>query len=175
MKKFVNLGLFMLFGTGGVFAQTDKTTTAKIVAEKTFVFIANTANPLNSNDINNILRQMPGNVSGGNINLSGSNYDVRINADSLVAYLPYYGRSFSAPLNPDENGYKFKSKSFNFTTTPTKKGGWEILIVTKDVKDNPRLSFSISQNGYVSLSIISNNKQSISYNGYLAENKSTEN
>lgn len=172
MKTIFSLILALLALGFNASAQTDKATTAKIVAEKNFVFIANTANPLNSNDINNILRQMPGNISGGNINLSGSNYDVKITPDSLVAYLPYYGRSFSAPLNPDENGYKFKSKNFNYSLTPTKKGSWEILIVTKDVKDSPRLNFSISQNGYASLSIISNNKQSISYNGYLAENKS---
>ena len=171
MKKFLKLGLMLFFGIGSVFAQTDKAVTSKIIAAKNFIFVATTANPLNSTDVNNILRQMPGNANGGSIDLSGNYYDVQITPDSIVAYLPYYGRAFSAPINPDENGYKFKSKNFSYSTTPRKKGGWEILMITKDVKDSPRLSLSISENGYATLNIISNNKQSISYNGYLEESK----
>jgi hypothetical protein len=89
----------------------------------------------------------------------------------LVAFLPYYGRAFSAPMTTEENGYKFKSKDFSYTSTQRKKGGWEISINTKDVKNSPKLNLSINENGYATLTIISNNKQSINYNGFLAENK----
>ena len=167
MNKIGKLAWVLFFGIGNTFAQTNKATTARIMAAKNYTFVANSANPLNSADVNNILRQMPGNANGGSINLSGSNYDVQITPDSIVAYLPYYGRAFAAPTSADENGYKFKSKTFTYSATTTKKGGWEILMQTKDVKDSPKLSLSISENGYATLNIISNNKQAISYNGYL--------
>ena len=107
----------------------------------------------------------------GSINLTGSNYDVRISRDSLIAYLPYYGRAYSAPIGLDEAGYKFTSTKFSLETTMRKKGGWQITINPKDTKDSVRMYFSISVNGYASLTISSNNKQSITYNGYLAEPK----
>lgn len=152
-------------------AQTDKATTLRIVEEKNYSFVATSAIPTNSTDINDVLRKMPGNVGGGSINLSGSSYDVRITKDSVVAYLPYYGRSYSASMNPDENGYKFKTKNFTYNAEKTKKGGWNVNINTKDVKDNARMTFNISTNGYATLTIVSNNKQSIMYSGYLSENK----
>ena len=168
LKKlsFIFLALFAFTAN----AQTDKATTAKIVEGKTYTFVATSAIPLNSTDINNILSKMGGNAGGGMINLSGASYDVKITADSVVAYLPYYGRSYNAPLNRDDSGFKFLSKDFTYSSKNRKKGGWEVIINTKDTKESPRLSFSISENGYGSLIITSNNKQSITYNGYLAEN-----
>ncbi len=169
LKKlcFIFLALFAIQAN----AQTDKATTNKIVGEKTFTFIATRAIPLNSTDINNILSRMPGGIAGGAINLSGNSYDVSITPDSVVAFLPYYGRSYNAPINRDDSGIKFLSKDFTYTSKKRKKGGWEIEINTKDTKESSRLSLSVAENGYGSLIITSNNKQSISYDGYLAESK----
>lgn len=171
MKTLKNLiFIFLALFAFSANAQTDKATTTKIVEEKNYTFVATSAMPLNNTDINNILSRMPGNTGGGNINLSGSSYDVRITPDSIIAYLPYYGRAYTAPLNRDDNGFKFTSKDFAYTSKKRKKGGWEVLMNTKDTKDSPRLTLTISENGYGSLIITSNNKQSITYNGYLAEN-----
>lgn len=169
MKKI----LFMLFAVISftVNAQTDKATTKRIVEAKNFTFIASTAMPMNSAEINSILTRMPGANGGGNINLTGQNYDVRISQDSLVAYLPYYGRSFSAPMGRDDTGYKFTSTKFDFESKERKKGGWQISLNPKDTKESVRMSLTIGVNGYATLTINSNNKQSITYNGYLKESK----
>lgn len=178
MKAFKNLlalaGL-VFFASASGFAQTDKATTRKIVEDKSYTFIATSAIPLNGSDINNILSKMPGGTAnGGNINLTGSNYDVRVTKDSLIAFLPFYGRSYAAPLNNEESGYKFTSKNFMYDATKRKRGGWDIKIYAKDIKDSPQLTFSISESGYATLSLISNNRQAITYNGYLSENKRKE-
>ncbi len=151
-------------------AQTDKATTTKIVEEKNYAFVATTAIPLNSTDINNILMKMPGGMGTAGINLTGSVYDVVITKDSVVAYLPFYGRAYSTSMNNDENGYKFTSKDFTYESVKKKKG-WSVVIKSKDVRDNVRMTLDISENGYASLSVLSNNRQSISYNGYISENK----
>lgn len=171
INVFKRIGLGVLtFISISTYAQTDKETTARIVNEKNFVFVANSAIPLNSTDVNNVLSKMSGGVNaGGNINLSGSNYDLRVTADSLVSYLPFYGRAYNASFNRDDNGYRFTSKDFTYKTTGRKKGGWDILMNTKDVRDNVRLNLAITPNGYATLSVISNNKQSITFNGYLKE------
>lgn len=150
-------------------AQTDKATTAKIVAEKSYTFVATSAFPSNAAEINSILSKMPGATGGGNINLSGSNYDVKITGDSVVAYLPYYGRSYNAPIGNEDSGFKFTSKNFSYTNEKRKKGGWQVAINSKDAKENPRMVLTIAENGYASLVVSSNNKPSISYNGYLVE------
>ncbi|HTM99831.1 MAG TPA: DUF4251 domain-containing protein [Pedobacter sp.] len=169
MKLLKKIALFSLsLFTLGASAQTDPATTKRIVEAKQFVFVASTAMPMNSNEINSVLSRMPGASGGGTINLTGSNYDVRITPDSLISYLPYYGRAFSAPMNRDDNGFKFTSTKFSFESTARKKGGWQININPKDTRESVRMSFTISENGYASLVVSSNNKQSISYNGYLA-------
>ena len=173
MKSFKTFGLLILgLIAFNVNAQTDKAITTRIVEEKNFLFIATSAIPLNSLDINNVLNRMSGPPTGGTINLTSSNYDLKITPDSIVAYLPFYGRAFTAPYgNNSENGYKFTSKKFTYDTKKGRKRGWDITIQTKDIKENVRMTLSISESGYASLSVVSQNKQSISYNGYLSENK----
>ena len=48
-----------------------------------------------------------------------------------------------------------------------------IQISPKDTKDGVRMNLTDSDNGYATLNVSSNNKQSITYNGYLAEPKKT--
>ncbi len=173
MKR-LNLILSLVFLSIGFqsFAQTNKETTVKIVADKNYTFVANTAMPMANNDISRVLSMMPGAQGGSTINLTGSQYDVRVTKDSVVAFLPYYGRSYSAPLDPSEGGIKFTSKDFTYTESKNKKGAYTIQINTKDVKrENYRFTINISTNGYTQLTASSVNKQPIIFNGYLNEPK----
>lgn len=152
-------------------AQTDKATTTKIVAAKTYTFVARSASPLNSSDISKVMSKMPGGTGSGTINLNETYYEVKVSPDSVVAYLPYFGRSFSAPIGQNEGGVKFNSKKFEYKSTKGKKRGWDIIIETKDVNENYRLVLNIGDEGYATLSLNSNVKQSITYQGYLKENE----
>lgn len=163
--------LLILVSTHG-FAQTDKATTLKVIQAQDFIFIATTALPLSSTEISSVLNKLNSPDGAGSINLSGSQYDLVIKKDSIVAYLPYYGRSYSASMNPDEAGIKFKSKDFTYVKSNRKKGGWNIVIVPKDVKDNHKLTLYVSESGYATLNVINNNRQPISFNGYISEPKS---
>lgn len=169
LKNLVLLALVLIAFTAN--AQTDKATTTKIVEAKNYIFVATTAIPLNSADINSVMSKMSGPATAGTINLTGGNYDLKITADSIVAYLPFYGRAYSAPYGMDntESGYKFTSKKFKYESKKGKKKGWDIAIQTSDVKDNVRMNLNISESGYATLSVTSVNKQSITYNGYLSE------
>jgi uncharacterized membrane protein YciS (DUF1049 family) len=173
MKTLKNIFLLaLLFCAAKLNAQTDKATTARIVEAQNYVFVATTAYPLNASDINNIMNRMPGYNGGGNINLTGSSYDLSVTKDSVVAYLPYYGRSYTPKYGSiDENGIKFKSKKFNYKNNPRKKGGWNITMKPRDVKDNYSLTLVITESGYGTLTVNSNNQQAITFNGYIAESK----
>lgn len=162
------LALLIVFSTVQVMAQTDKETTTKLVANQHLVFNATAAIPMANPDLNRILDRMPGGTAGL-IQLNGSQYQLIINKDSVEAFLPYYGRAYTATMGNDDAGIKFKSKKFDYKTTPKKKGGWVIDIKPKDTKDVRSMTLSISPSGYATLSVNSTNRQSISYNGVISE------
>lgn len=100
-------------------------------------------------------------------------YNVVVSKDSIDSYLPYYGRAYVAPMNPTdpaETGIQFKSKNFDYKDNPSKKSGWEVTIVPHDVKETRSFILDISETGYATLSVTSNNRQSISFDGYITEN-----
>lgn len=171
LKSIVLLAL--IFSAVQLRAQTDKVTTAKIIEAQNYVFVATQAYPLNAADINKIMNRMPGYSGGGTINLTGSNYDLTVTKDSVIAYLPYYGRSYTPKIGGsiDDNGIKFKSKKFTYKSALRKKGGWNISIDPKDSKDNYSLTLQVTTSGYATLTINSANQQAITFNGYLSEPK----
>ena len=127
-----------------------------LIQSRNFVFVANNAYPL----------------SGRNINLT-SMYDVRISADTIISDLPYYGRAYVAPMNTSEGGIHFTSTKFNYTIKDRKKGGWDITIVPNDTRDVRQMYLTVSEDGYGSLQVVSENRQDISFSGYVrAKNKS---
>lgn len=97
-------------------------------------------------------------------------YDLRVTRDSVIAYLPYFGRSFTAPVNPGEGGIKFTSTDFYYKKS-IRKNNYEIEIVPRDNNEIRNLYLTISPSGFTSLRVLSLNKTAISYNGELDQNK----
>lgn len=131
----------------------DKASVQNAVNSKQFVFKAQTVLPM-----------------AGTSRFLTTDYDVKVLGDSLVSYLPYFGRAYNVTYG-DRGGIDFTSTQFDYKVKPRKKGGWDVSIETNDVKDNQRLNFSISEDGYAYLQVISNNRQPISFNGYIVERK----
>ena len=123
-----------------------------LINSKSFVFVAQTALPM----------------SGRAINLT-TPYDLRVSGDTVVSDLPYFGRAFVAPMNPAEGGIHFTSNKFTYNVKEKKKGGWDIVIMPKDTKDVRQMYLTVTEKGYTSLQVISNNRQFISYNGYIID------
>ena len=103
---------------------------------------------------------------GRTINLS-SGYDLTLRGDTVVAYLPYYGQVYTAPIDPSEGGIKFTSVSNTLGITEKKKGGWSIDLVPKDAGEYRHLYFDISPDGYATLSVEHINRRPISFYGYV--------
>lgn len=134
----------------------DKTATVKTLVEsQNYIFQAQTALPMRGPS-----RQLT------------TDYDMRIAKDKVVSSLPYFGRAYVAPMDPTQGGMDFTSRQFDYTVTPGKKGGWEVVIKPKDLKDDVKqLYLSISQDGYASLHVLSQNNDAISYNGVIVAPK----
>ncbi len=115
-----------------------------------YTFIAQTAMPLSMKT-----RQLT------------SGYELKVGKDTLEAYLPYYGKAYTAAIGSSDGGINFKTTDFSYTSSPAKKGGWNIIIAPKNAGDTREMRLYISSAGYASLQVTSNNKQGISFNGYI--------
>jgi hypothetical protein len=137
-----------------VFAQDSKEISVqKMVESKNFIFKAQTVLPQRGG-----MRQLT------------SDYDLRLLGDSVVSFLPFFGRAYTAPIGSSEGGIKFTSTDFNYDIKKKKKG-WDITILPKDTREVRQLFLSVSSNGYARLQVLSNNREGIAYNGYVTEIK----
>lgn len=160
MKAIKNLCLFVLFFSLIAFnlqvANAQKTKTAKteiiknLIDSQRYVFHAQYVMPAN-----------------GSQRFLTSDYLVTVLKDSVISYLPFFGRAYSAPINPTDGGIKFTSTNFWYKLENKKKGGWDIIIKPKDAPDVQQFALSVFENGNASLQVISINRQPISFNGYV--------
>lgn len=105
---------------------------------------------------------------GGRMRNITSNYDLTVTKDSVVSYLPYFGRAYTADYNATRSPLDFKTKSFNYNVAPGKKDGWSVTIEPKDNKSVQKMYLTVSSEGYASLQITSNDRTAISFNGYIS-------
>jgi len=158
--KFKTISLVILFFSSFVILNAQESKENKyaviknIVEAKQYVFIAESALPVN----------------GRNRQLSPG-YKLELRMDTLISDLPYFGRAYTAPIDPAEGGIQFTSVDFEYQANPGKKGSWDISIKPKDGKGVNRFSLYISKSGRASLQVVSNNRQTISFNGYITEIK----
>lgn len=161
MKNLRNAVLVLIMAAGlypaALQAQNkeDKQTQVKnIVTSQNYVFKALTALPVS-----------------GRIRQLNTDFDLRVSKDTIVSYLPYFGRAYSAPMNPSESPLSFTSTQFDYKVTSKKKRGWDVVITPRDLPDPRQIYLSIFDNGTASLTVTSNNSQSISFNGYITAKK----
>ena len=106
--------------------------------------------------------------SGGNTRQLTYGYDLIIKKDSLAAYLPFYGRGYSATIgSSDDAGIEFSTNDFEYVSKEGKKGGWDITIKAKNIKNASQILLSISSAGYATVYVNSNNRAMISFYGYI--------
>jgi hypothetical protein len=147
-------GLLSIVLTDNISAQDKDSTIKNIVEARQFVFHAQTALP----------------STGGSRQLTSA-YDLKVWKDSLVSYLPYFGRAYSTTYGATDGGLNFTSTKFDYKASTRKKGGWEISIKPTDVTDFREFLLTISENGYGTLRALTNNRQPISFNGYISSKK----
>jgi hypothetical protein len=149
MKPLINLLIVSLFSVTTAFSQSDKSSQLKNAIEsKQYIFKARTVLP----------------QSGGARQLT-SEYDFTVNKDSVIAYLPYFGRAYVATIGQSNDGINFTSTDFSYKVTEEKKGGWLVEIKPKKAGDVQQIVLNLSKNGYGTLHVNSQNRQAISFTG----------
>lgn len=161
MKRYLFIFILLAAAPALVFGQTPgqgnavrDSSVESMVRYGDFVFQAQTALPMR-----------------GRVRYLTSPYDLSVSRDTLEAYLPYFGRAYSAPIDPTKGGIEFTSTRFQYKIVSHKKGRWNILIKPEDVNDVQQLSLSVSGSGYASLQVLSTRRQPISFNGRITARK----
>ena len=57
-------------------------------------------------------------------------YDVKVSPDTVQAYLPYYGRAYTAPMDPSEGGIKFISTEFDYDVEIKPEKTYHIIVAS---------------------------------------------
>jgi type II secretory pathway pseudopilin PulG len=98
-----------------------------------------------------------------------SDYSLTVDGDSAEAYLPYVGRAYSGsyggdgPINFNAEVQEYKTELK--VKKKEKNNQTLISFKVKGDKDTYTCTLSVGKSGYANLTIVSSNRQSISYNG----------
>lgn len=151
------------FILGSVSAQENKTISEEAIVShsdsiegllksQSFEFIAKTVYPL----------------SGSPKNVVGSDYSVTFSPEMVVSNLPFFGRAYSGMKMGRDKGMRFKGKPENFQIE--KAEAYQVSTLVND-GDTYKISLSLSNSGNATLTISSNSRGTISYQGDIVHRK----
>ncbi len=157
MKTYKMLSVFLIFLIFGQIHSQEETkkqisSIETLLNSKNFEFIANTAIPL----------------SGPTRNLVGSNYSITFTPKMVVSNMPFYGNAYSGMALGRDKGMRFKGKPEDFNVVNTGKG-FEASASDKGENDSYFISISVGNSGFATLSISSNDRATISYQGEIVQ------
>lgn len=145
----------------------DPTTLSSVVEKKEFDFNATKAFPTNY-DVINVMNSMPGSTGTRILNLDPGN-GFNLKKDLFSVALPYFGRAFNVtPGDANNGGIRFESIEFTVKQSTTKKGNTLFVITPRDQRENYVFNLEIFKNGSAFLSVSSNNRQPISFDGNIS-------
>jgi hypothetical protein len=133
---------------GGI--QGSNVNADSLLQTRRFVFIPQSVNP-----------------TGGRTRQVTPDFFLRVSPDTVQSYLPYFGRAYTAPINSGRGGMDFTLTGFEYIVTPGNKNRQQITIRPQSGADIRELVLQVNPNGYATLIALSNNRQQISYNGYI--------
>ncbi len=174
MKKYISLlmvfGFLFFFQSCASQGSLDSKTVETLVDSQEFTFHAQRANPTNY-DVINVMSSMPNATMTRMLNLDGS-YTIEVSKNNLDVALPYFGRLFNPTYgNTNDNSYRFTSKDFTVSKSQNKKGTWIVRIKPNNVRTVDEIIIEIFKNGKAFVSMRSNDRQPITYDGYVSKNE----
>ena len=125
-----------------------------MVNSSQFVFVANRVTPLR-----------------GSSRYLTSSYDVTVKKDTLVCYLPFFGRATQAPMDLSQGGIQFRSVNFTYEVNSKNGKQWDVVIKPNDNSDVQQMYFNIFPNGNANLNVVSSHKDPISFSGHIEKVK----
>ncbi|MGC4128166.1 MAG: DUF4251 domain-containing protein [Bergeyella sp.] len=176
MKKIISLSIFtvLLFVFSSCSSNKiyqEPTQTKALLESGTFTFVAERANPSNMDVINVLNTTFPSGGGASRVLNLDSGYTMEVSPEKVSVRLPYFGRMYTASMDPKGSSYDFTSEKFRIDTSKSnnKKSVW--IFTFGDVSRVQQLFLEVFPGGKAFVSINSNDRQAISYDGYVTETK----
>jgi len=179
MKKILHPFTFLFFmlsfiscTTSHVKSDLSSSEISEAISSESFRFVATRAFPMDLTAVRMMDNFRPRGSSTQILNINnGSGF--KLDKNNLDVDLPYFGTRYRAGRNPQSNGIRFKTK--NFLIKRVGKSNKTIFeIVPKDAQRVDKMYLEVFNSGRAYLSISSNDRQPISYDGYITK-RSAEN
>lgn len=91
-------------------------------------------------------------------------FSLTVKGDTLVSYLPYFGRAYSLPYGGGK-GLNFTERIGSYHEQLTPKGSRHIELQTRNDEDNYLFTIDIQANGRAYIHLQPHQRESISYDG----------
>lgn len=153
-------------------APVSNTEIANLISSENFTFVATKAYPTDQTTINVMNNLRPAGSAFRMLDISYG-YGFKLDGITMKADMPFFGRIYNPSYNPDDNGIKFDSKSVRVVKTDGKKKT-TFTIRPTDISKIDTMYLEVYPNGKSFLSINSNDRQPISYDGYIKPNKADQ-
>ena len=95
-------------------------------------------------------------------------YCLQVKGDTLMSYLPYFGRAYNVPYGGGK-GLNFTATIKDYRVTEGRKGDKRIDILVDNDENIITYSLDVFSNGNTSIDVTSRNREPISYSGRLVE------
>ena len=96
-----------------------------------------------------------------------SDYSVEVKGDTLVSYLPYFGRAYQVPYGGGK-GLNFTEQIEHYSAKRDDKGRTTITIELTNDEDTYTYILTIFENGKATVDVRSEQREPISYSGELS-------
>lgn len=103
--------------------------------------------------------------SGRAVNVS-SNYSLEIKGDTVVSYLPYFGRAYSIPYGGGK-AFNFSAPIISYESASDQKGKNYVRLVTDNEEDVITFQLEIFDNGQTTIDVQAREREPITYSGEL--------
>ena len=176
MKNLINIlsaaVLLILMNSCTSTANLPSAKVTELLRNGEFTFMAEQAQPSNY-DVVNVMNSLPRSSASRMLDLDYG-YTIVLKKSELRVELPYFGRMYSPSYDTANNSYRFTSKDFTVSQQTGKKQSSVYTIITKDQPNIRRIIMEVFSSGKTYVSIDSNDRAPISYDGYLMENEAAK-
>ena len=102
---------------------------------------------------------------GRAVNVS-SNYSLEVKGDTVVSYLPYFGRAYSVPYDGGK-ALNFSAPISSYESARDEKGRTYVKLVTDNEEDVITFQLEIFDNGQATIDVQAREREPITYSGEL--------
>lgn len=95
-----------------------------------------------------------------------ADFNIRVKGDSVVSYLPYFGRAYNVPYGGGKT-LNFSGVTQDYKITQPKRDKMHMEFSVKNEEDMYKFYIDVFDNGKASINVMPQQRERISFNGEI--------